>query len=103
MIVRATEPGRSAFEIRKGEEGLSVFDLDAVTPPLTDAEILDCFRAGSFLVSRSLPEIEGSGLCVVRFPGADPLPMRLRDAHAEIRPIPGMSRAEFKVALRELE
>ena len=35
--------------------------------------------------------------------GAEPLPARLRNAHAEIRPILGMSRTEFKQALKELE
>jgi hypothetical protein len=103
VIVRVTEPGRSAFQLRKGEVGLSVFDLDAVIPPLTDIEILDSFRAGSYLVSRSLSEIERKGLRIVPIMGAEPLPSRLRDAHAEIRPMPAMSRAEFKQALKELE
>ena len=103
MIVRVTEPGRSAFQLRRGEEGLSVFDLDAVIPPLTETEILDCFRIGSYLVSRSLFEIEAKGLLVVPIPGAEPLPARLRIAHAEIRPALGMGRPQFKRALKELD
>jgi hypothetical protein len=103
MIVRVTEPGRPAFQLRKGEEGISVFDLDAVSPALIETEILDCFRAGSLLVSRSLLEIEGKGLAVIPVLGAEPLPARRRMAHAEIRSVPGMSRAEFKQALKELE
>jgi hypothetical protein len=47
MAVRVTEPGRPAFQLRKGEEGLSVFDPAAVQPPLTESEILDAFRLGS--------------------------------------------------------
>src|SRR5947209_20271254 len=99
MVVRVTEPGRSAFQLRKGEEGLSVFDLEAVNPRLTESEILASFRPGSQAVVRGVEEIEQLGLQVVPFPGAEPLPLRLREAHAEIRPGPGMTRAEFKRAL----
>jgi len=103
MVIRVTEPGRLAFQLRKGEEGLSVFDPSTVQPPLTEAEILSCFRAGSQILTRSVAEIEAKGLQVVPIPGADPLPQRLQEAHAEIRPGPGMTRAQFKQALAELE
>jgi len=103
MVVRITEPGRPAFQLRKGEEGISVFDREAVKPPLTDSEILSSFRVGSLLVSRSQAEIEAKGLRVVPVPGAETLPERLRQAHAEIGPGPGMTRSEFKRALMELE
>jgi hypothetical protein len=103
MIVRITEPGRPAFQLRKGEEGISVFDQEAVKPPLTDSEILNSFRAGSLPVSRSQVEIEAKGLRLVPVPGAQTLPERLREAHAEIQPGPGMTRSEFKKALMELE
>jgi hypothetical protein len=103
MLVRVAEPGRPAFQLRKGEEGLSVFDLEAVSPPLTDGEILASFRAGSILLTRSLVEIEAKGLRVVPTPGALPLPERLREAQAELCPGPGMSRPHFKLALKELE
>ena len=66
-----SEPGRPAFQLRKGEEGVSVFDLDAVQPPLTANEILDRFRSGSVPVSRSLAEIEAKGLRVVSALGAE--------------------------------
>src|SRR2546422_711621 len=46
MILRVAEAGKPAFQLRKGEEGLSVFDSGAVDPPLTDAEVLSCFRPG---------------------------------------------------------
>jgi hypothetical protein len=103
MVVRVADSGRPAFQLRKGEEGLSVFDLGAVDPPLIEAEILDCFRTDSYLISRSVAEIEIKGLRVIPIPGASPLPPRLRQAHGEIRPGPGMTRAQFKQALKELE
>jgi hypothetical protein len=103
MIIRVAEPGRPAFQLRKGEEGLLVFDPDAVNPPLTEAEILGGFRPGSRPVVRSESDIRAKGLTLVPILGADPLPTRLRAAHLEIRPGPGMSRAAFKQALRELE
>jgi 2-iminoacetate synthase ThiH len=80
-----------------------VFDLEAVKAPLTEAEILDSFRAGSQTIVRSIAEIEQKGLLVVPIPGAEPLPERLRRAHAEIRPGSGMTRVEFKQILKELE
>jgi hypothetical protein len=42
-------------------------------------------------------------LQVVSIPGAESLPSRLREAHLEIRAGSGMTRAEFKQALREQE
>ena len=103
MVFRVSEPGRSAFQLRSGEEGLSVFDPERVDPPLTEAEILDAFRPGSLLVSRSIPEIKAKGLTLVPIAGAEPLPPRLRDAHAEIRPGSTMNRPRFKQSLKELE
>jgi hypothetical protein len=103
MLVRVAEPGRPGFQLRKGEEGLSVFDLDGVNPPLTDAEVLDSFRPGSQVIGRTQAEVEAKGLQVIPIPGHEPLPQRLRDAHREIRPGSGMTRAQFKQALKELE
>jgi hypothetical protein len=103
MVVRVTEPGKPPFQLRKGEEGISVFDLEAVHPTLTEDEILDSFRPGSQAIARSVVEIEQNGLRVVPILGAGPLPLRLREAHAEIHPGPGMTRAQFKQALKELE
>jgi hypothetical protein len=103
MVVRVTEPGRAAFQLRKGEEGLSLIDLGAVHPPLTESEILDAFRPGSVLVAKEVAEIEARGLQVVSILGAEALPPRLREAHVEIRAGSAMTRAEFKQALRELE
>jgi hypothetical protein len=103
MLVRVTEPGRPAFQLRKGEAGISVFVTDAVQPPLTEDEVLGGFRAGSLLLARSEAEVGAKGLLIVPVPGAEPLTQRLRDAHAEIRPGPGMTRSQFKRALQELE
>lgn len=103
MVVRVSEPGRHAFQLRKGEEGLSVFDLEAVNPPLTEAEILESFRPGSQTIARSAAEIVDKGMRLVPLLGAEPLPQRLREAHAEIRPGPGMARGQFKQVLKELE
>lgn len=103
MVVRVAEAGRLAFQLRKGEEGISVFDPNEVNPPLTEQEILGSFRPGSVAVVRSLEEVAAQGLTLVPIRGAEPLPRRLQDAHAEIRPGPGMTRAEFKQALKGLE
>jgi hypothetical protein len=103
VLIRVAEPGRPAFQLRKGEEGLSVFDTESVSPPLTEAEILEGFREGSVAVARFLEEIEAVGLHVVPVDGSASLPDRLRQAHAEIRTEPGISRSQFKLSLKELE
>jgi hypothetical protein len=102
-IVRVSVPGLPAFQLRKGEEGVSVFDPAAVDPPLTEEEILGSFRPGSQAVLRPVADIEAKGLQVVPVEGAETLPDRLRPAHQEIRPGAGMTRPEFKAALKELE
>jgi hypothetical protein len=103
MIFRVVEQGKPVFQLRKGEEGISVFDPGVVAPPLTEIEILGTFRPGSAVVSRSQAEIEAKGLLLIPLPGAGFFPPRLRSAHAEIRPGPGMTRSQFKIALKELE
>jgi hypothetical protein len=102
-VFRVAEPGKPAFQLRKGEEGLSVFDPEAVDPPIAELEILDCFRSESQLVEISVAEIEQKGLIVSLIEGADFLPPRLRQAHAEIRPGSGMTRQQFKQTLKEFE
>ncbi|MEX0703092.1 MAG: hypothetical protein WD069_13435 [Planctomycetales bacterium] len=103
MLIRVAEQGTPAFRLRKGEEGLSIFDTESVDPPLTEAEILDSFRTGSVAVARSIEEVKGFGLEVVPIEGAASLPDRLRRAHVEIRPGRQMSRTQFKQSLKELE
>jgi len=97
------EPGRPAFQLRKGEEGISIFDTDAVEPALTESEILENFRAGSQVVHCSQTEIGRKGLVVVPVLGTHSLPSRLREAHMEIQKGPAMSRGQFKQLLKELE
>jgi hypothetical protein len=86
MVVRVTEPGRPAFQLRKGEEGLSLFDPDAVQPPLTESEILDAFRSGCILLVRDVAEIESKGLTLVPILGAELLPPRMREALSRFAP-----------------
>jgi hypothetical protein len=51
ILLRVTEVGNPPFQLRKGEEGLSVFNPAAVDPPLTDQEVLEVFRSGSELLT----------------------------------------------------
>jgi hypothetical protein len=102
-FARIGQPGAPFFQLRSGEEGISVFDAEAVDPPLSDEEILAAFRAGSTIVIRSKETIIAAGLEVIAIAGADVLPIRLQQAHAEIRPGRGMTRKQFKDALRSLE
>ena len=55
------------------------------------------------MVTRTDAEITAKGLQII--PGADgePLPDRLRSAHAEIRSGAGMGRPRFNQSLQELE
>jgi hypothetical protein len=102
VVVRVVTPGKPAFQLQKGETGLSVFEPAAVSPSLDEAEILGSFRPGSLTVVRTVAEIEQVGLRVVQTPGDPVLPIRLQLAHAEILPGPGMTRGQFKAALRGL-
>jgi hypothetical protein len=102
-FIRVTSPGQQAFQLqKKREEGVSVFYSGAVDPPLTEAEILSNFRPGSGVAVRTFEEITALGLIVVQTPGAEALAPRLQAAHFEIRPGPGMSRDDFKAALKVL-
>lgn len=102
-IVRIAAPGQPAFQLRKAEEGISVFDMTAADPILTAEEILANFRPGSQPIARSMADIVAKGLCVATIEGAESLPERLRRAHREIRPGAGMTREQFNRTLRELE
>src|SRR5258708_1505952 len=94
-VIRVAMHGVPAFQLRKGELGISVFDHAAVNPPLAEEEILDSFREGSRATNRTLVEIEARGLQVIPIEGGQALPERLRRAHREIRPGPGMTRDQF--------
>lgn len=103
VVARVGTSGAPAFQLRKGEERLSVFDPAGVEPPLAEEEIPDAFRPGSVVVYRTVAEITGHGLTLAPTEGADTLPERLRTAHREIRPGPAMTRNQLKAAPRELE
>jgi hypothetical protein len=96
-------PGRPAFQLQKGEAGLSVFDPQSVTPEVTEAEILNSFRAGSLVIAKPISAIEELGLRLEAVLGDPKLPLRLQQAHAEILPGPTMTRNHFKDALKRLE
>lgn len=96
MIARIAIPGRPAFQLRKGEEGISAFAMEAVDPPLTELEILSVFRADSIVIYRIESQIEEHGLSLAMVPGSDTLPERLREAHCEIRAGSDQDRSAFK-------
>jgi hypothetical protein len=102
-FIRVFTPGSPRFQLRKGEFGISVFDPDAVNPPLTELEILANFRVGSQTVSRTEAEIHAQGLTIVSIPGGLQLSHRLQAAHVEIQAGLGMKRDQFKAALKRLE
>jgi hypothetical protein len=91
--------GKPKFQVRQGEEGLSAFDAEKVEP----VDILPNFRPGSLLATLPVSTIEAFGLTVVQTPGDPNLPQVLRENHVEIRPGEGMTRKQFKAALRGLE
>jgi hypothetical protein len=103
IVARVGTPGQPAFQLRKGEMGLSVFDPNACDPPLTESEILEPFRPGSMVLYRIIEQIRDAGLEVALTPGADCLPDRLRITHREIIAGPAMTRSAFKAALKLLE
>lgn len=103
IVVRVATPNSLAFQLRRGEIGLSVFDPNSVEPPLTEAEILEAFRENSYLEVRSRSDVAALGLLVEFSEGTTDLPERLRLAHHEIRSGPSMTRNEFKTALKGLE
>jgi len=50
-----------------------------------------------------LTNFANNGLVLHRIFGTGPLPLRLGEAHTEIRAGSGMTRGQFKKALQELE
>jgi molybdopterin-binding protein len=97
-VSRVTTSGVPAFQLRQGEQGLSVFDASKVGP----TDILSSFREGSGLVTKPISEIQGHGLTVEPTPGDPSLPQNLQDAHMEIKPGPDMTRNQFKQAVKKL-
>jgi hypothetical protein len=85
--------------LRQGEEGLSVFDARHVKPE----DIVPAFRPGSSVLSQDVEWLESFGLQLVKTPGDPQLPKLLQDNHAIICPGKGMTRKQFKQALKLLE
>ena len=96
---RVAESGKPRFQLRHGEEGLSVFDARRVKPE----DILPSFRPGSLVFALDVAWIESFGLRVVKTPGDPRLPKLLQDNHAIICPPPEMTRKEFKQTLKGME
>jgi len=98
-IHRVYNAGKPRFQLRQGEEALSAFNGEIVGP----AEILPSPRSGSLIVTVEIAMFESFGLTVKPTPGDPSLPQPLQDNHLEIGPSEGMTRKQFKAALRALE
>jgi thiamine kinase-like enzyme len=98
-VYRVGEPGKPRFQLRQGEEGLSVFDARHVQPE----DVLPAFRPGSLVVALEVEWLESFGLQVAKTPGEPRLPKLLQDNHAVICPGTGMTRKQFKQTLKALE
>ena len=98
-VHRVYNAGKPRFQLRQGEEAISVFDAEKLTP----LDILPSFRPGSLIATPKISTIESFGLTVVHTPGDAKLPQLLQDNHMDIRPGIGMTRKQFKAALRALE
>jgi hypothetical protein len=98
-VHRVYDERKPKFQLRKGEEGLSVFNADK----LLEADILPNFRPGSRLTTHQSQLIESFGLKIEKTSGDSSLPQKLQENHWEIRPGDGMTRNQFKVALKILE
>ncbi len=98
-VHRVFEEGKPKFQLRKGEDGLSVFDADQMLVQ----ELLPNFRPGSRLITQRTQVIEDFGLKLEKTPGDPRLPQRLQQHHLEIHPGDTMTRNQFKAALKLLE
>jgi hypothetical protein len=98
-VYRVVELGKPRFQLRQGEEGLSVFDAGKVQPE----DVLPAFRPGSLVITLEVEWLESFGLQVVRTPGELRLPKLLQENHMVISPGTGMTRKQFKQALKVLE
>jgi hypothetical protein len=61
IYLRVSTPGMGVFQLRKGEEGISIFDPEMVDPPLTQEEVLQAFSRGS-IIRVSKTQIVDKGL-----------------------------------------
>ena len=72
-VHRVFEEGKPKFQLRKGEEGLSVFDADL----LLEGEVLANFRPGSRATTLPLRTIGSFRLRIEKTPGDERLPKNL--------------------------
>lgn len=79
-----------------------MFDTNGVEPALSEDEVLNAFRIDSYAVVVGTQQIDDCRLQISEIAGAAGLPDRLRMCHREIRPGAGMTRQEFKQALKRL-
>jgi hypothetical protein len=98
-VYRVYEHGKPQFQLRSGEEGISVFDAEVLRPE----QILPAFRAGSAITARQKQAITALGLVLVKTPGAAFLPTALQENHWEIQRGPAMTRNQFKKSLKLLD
>ena len=98
-VYRVVEIGKPRFQLRQGEEGVSVFDAGRVQPE----NILPAFRPGSSVLALDVQWLESFNLQVVKTTGDSGLPKLLQDNHAIIAPGSEMTRKQFKQALKALE
>jgi hypothetical protein len=98
-VKRVYQNGKPKYQLRQGEQGLSIFDAQ-----ISDADIRAKFKPGSKTDTKSVDEIEKKGFSMVQTHGdCDHLQNDvLEDNHWEIRPAPGMTRKQLKVALKTL-
>lgn len=101
-LSRIATPDKKAFELRKGEKGISVFHQKGVDPHISDEELLRGFKTGSQIVKITTKELRDWGLTVEWVEGDAKLPENLREAHYEIRPGEGMNREAFKKIIKDL-
>lgn len=99
QVKRVYEIGKPRYQLRQGEEGLSIFDAK-----ISDVTILAKFRAGAKIDLKSVNEIESKGLKVVQTHGDCEYLQDddLEDNHWEIQPESGMTRSQFKAVLKAL-
>ena len=96
-IRRSVRPGEQVFRLSSStDEGVSVFDAGEVEPD----EITPHLKGEVKTINSEL--VEKHGLTLEKTPGAENLPENLRENHWEIKPGDGMSRNQYKKALKAL-
>lgn len=98
-VSRVVEEGQPKYQLKSGEEGLSVF------AGMSDTAILGAaaWREGSSVETKKVSDIEAAELTLVQTHGdCDFLNEDGQDKHWEIRMAEGDTRNEFKAKLKSL-